>query len=423
MDENPSLIKDGGVVVSGSKIVEVGSFKELSKNYKPKKIIGGKGKAVLPGLINTHTHAAMVLMRGMADDISLKEWLERHIWPSEQKWLSPSFISDAVSLACLEMLKAGITTYNDMYFYEHVSANTAKKMGMRAVLGSGILDFPTKTAGSVEEYLKNAEEFIKAWKDDELITPCVAPHAVYTCNLETLKKAFLLSEKYDTLIHIHLSETRWEVAESLKRYGKTPGMLLEGLGILSRRLLAVHCIWLSDEEIEVFAKRGVGVSHCIESNLKLASGVAPVPKMLKAGIKVTFGTDGAASNNDLNIFSEMSTAAKLHKSVSDDPTTLPAKTVIKMATRWAGEALGLGGIIGSLEKGKSADLIVVDLLRPHLTPVYNIFSHIVYSMRPSDVETVMVNGKLVVDKGRLLTGDEEEILNKAGRWGERIKKG
>lgn len=421
MDEEGRVINDGAVVVSEGNIEDVGQFNEISKTYKAKRVLGGDSKAVLPGLINTHTHAAMVLMRGMADDIPLKEWLEKHIWPAEEKWLSPEFINDATELACLEMLKAGITTYNDMYFFEDVSARATKGLGMKAVLGSGILDFPSKTANTVTEYLHKAEEFIKAWNGDELITPCVAPHAVYTCSPDTLKKACRLAEKYNTLIHIHLAETRWEVNESLENYGRTPAMLLEGLGLLSERVLAVHCVWLLDEELEVLAKRGVSVSHCIESNLKLSSGIAPVPKMLKAGIRVTFGTDGSASNNDLNILSEMSTSAKLHKAVSEDPTILPAKMVLLMATRWAAEALGLGNVTGSLKKGNLADLIVIDLKKPHLTPLYNIFSHIVYSMRPSDVETVMVNGRVVVDNGRLLTGDEEEILEKAERWGKRIR--
>jgi len=431
MDEGSSVIEDGAVAVSGGKVVSVGPRKEILKQYRAKRILGGDGniagarspKAVMPGLINTHTHAAMALMRGMADDLPLKEWLEGHIWPAEEKWLGPEFVSDAVELACLEMLKAGITAYCDMYFFEDVSAKTAKRLGMRAALGSGVLDFPTKTAGSVDEYLRKAEDFITEWKGDALITPCIAPHAVYTCGPETLKRASAIAKKHDALLHTHLSETKWEVSEVQARYGKTPGTHLSALGVLEGRVLAAHCTWLTEEEIEVFASHGVGVSHCVESNLKLASGIAPVPRMLRAGIKVSFGTDGAASNNDLDILSEMSTAAKLHKAVSGDPTLLPAKTVVGMATRQAALAIGLGDVTGSLEEGKSADLIVLDLRKPHLTPVYNIYSHIVYSMRASDVESVMVAGNLVVDKGRLLTADEEEILEKARSWGRRIREG
>lgn len=423
MDDGVRVLRDGAVAVVGGRIAAVGTFGEVSRNYKAKKTIGGAGKAVMPGLINTHTHAAMVFMRGMADDLPLKDWLEGHIWPAENRWLSPRFIKDAVSLACLEMLKAGITTYSDMYFYEDVSAKTARQFGIRAVLGAGIVDFPTKTGSGRDDYLKKAEEFIKDCTGDELIVPAVAPHSAYACSPETLRMSSELAGKYNVLFHTHLAETKWERDEVKGKYGHTPVEILEAAGALEGRLVAAHCVWLTNREIELFAKKGVSVSHCVESNLKLASGIAPVPEMLKAGVRVTLGTDGAASNNDLNILSEMSTAAKLHKAVSGDPTALDAKTVLLMATRRAAEALGLGDVTGSLTEGKSADLIVIDLMKPHLCPVYNVESHIVYSARPSDVETVMVRGREVVKDGELLTADEDEILDKAVKWGERLRKG
>jgi 5-methylthioadenosine/S-adenosylhomocysteine deaminase len=422
MDETLGVLKDTALAISNGKIIEIGAFKEISRKYETKSLIGGSGRAILPGLINTHTHAAMVLLRGMADDLPLKQWLEGHIWPAENKWLGTEFINDAVELACIEMLKAGITTYNDMYFFEDVAAETTKRLGMRAVLGAGILDFPTKTTSGAEDCLEKAERFIDKWKEDELITPCVAPHAVYTCSAETLRKAKAIAIRHNVPVHIHLSETEWEVYEIKNKYGKTPGMLLNEIDFLSERVLAAHCVWLTDEEIDILAEKNVSVSHCIESNLKLASGIAPVLKMLRAGIKVTFGTDGAASNNDLNILGEMSTAAKVHKAVSKDPTALEAKTVLLMATRWAAEALRLQDV-GSLEPGKTADIIIINLEKPHLTPLYNIYSHIVYSMRPSDVESVMVNGKMVLNDGKLLNADEKEILKKAKNWGERITNG
>jgi 5-methylthioadenosine/S-adenosylhomocysteine deaminase len=362
----------------------------------------------------------MVYFRGIADDQPLKGWLENHIWPAENKWLSPEFISDAVELACLEMLKGGITTYNDMYFHEDAAAEASRRVGMRAVLGAGILDFPTKSARTLDKYFHNAESFVKNCKGDSLITPCIAPHALYTCSTETLKRAKRVADTHDIPIHIHLSETKWEMEEIRNRYGMMPVEYLESLGFLDERVLAAHCVWLTDHEIEILARRGVGVSHCIESNLKLASGIAPVVKMLKAGVKVTFGTDGAASNNDLNILSEMSTAAKLHKAVSGDPTALDAKTALLMATRWGAEVLGLGKFTGSIEEGKAADLVMANLDKPHLVPMYNIYSHIVYSMRPSDVEVVMVDGKVVVNDGKLMTADESEILSKAKNWCEKI---
>ncbi len=421
MDENQTVIKDGAVVVKGKAIIDVGSFDVISKKYSSKKIIKGKNTAVLPGLINTHTHAAMVYFRGMADDLPLKEWLEEHIWPAEKKWLCNDFVSDATGLACLEMLKAGITTYNDMYFFEDASSKAAKKIGMRAVLGAGIVDFPTVAGNSADEYLSKAERFIKEWQGDDLIVPCIAPHSAYTCSPETLKKVKELADKYNVMIHTHLSETKWEVEEIKGKYGLTPVAHLKKIGLLDENIIAAHCVWVDEKDIEVIAKHKVGVSHCIESNLKLSSGIAPVPDMLKAGVKVSLGTDGAASNNDLNILSEMSTAAKVHKAVSNDPTVLDAKKALLMATKCGADALGLGGITGSLEKGKAADIAIINLNKPHLTPLYDIYSHIVYSARPSDVETVFVNGKLVVDKGMLCTADEEEILSKARQWRGKIR--
>lgn len=420
MNENMDLIRGGAVAVKGSKIVDVNTSHNILKKYSSGEIIEGKDKVILPGFINTHTHAPMVYFRGLADDLPLKEWLEGHIWPAENHWLSPEFISDAVELACLEMLKAGVTTYNDMYFFGDSAAVATKKIGMRAVLGAGILDFPSASAKNTDEYLKNAARFSKDWKGDELITPCIAPHAIYTCSPDTFKKAKKLAEKFDLPLHIHLSETEWEVNEIISRYGKRPVAHLESIGFLDERVLAAHCVWLDNEEIEILAKRNVGVSHCIESNLKLASGIAPVVKMLKAGIKVTFGTDGAASNNDLSILSEMSTAAKVHKVMEKDPTVLNSKTALLMATRWGAEVLGLGNKIGSIEKDKFADIVIVNLKKPHLAPIYDVYSHIVYSAIESDVEQVFVNGRMVINNRMLITYSEGHILQKALEWGRKI---
>jgi 5-methylthioadenosine/S-adenosylhomocysteine deaminase len=262
---------------------------------------------------------------------------------------------------------------------------------------------------------------IEKWKGDELIVPCIAPHALYTCGPDTLKRAKAVAEKYEIPVHIHLSETEWEVREVMARYGKRPAEYLESLGFLDETVLAAHCIWMEDNEIELLAKRKVGVSHCMESNLKLASGFAPVATMINQGVKVSFGTDGAASNNDLNIMSEMSTTAKVHKALSQNPTVLDAKTILLMATRWGAEVLGLGNKTGSLEKGKAADMISININKPHLTPLYDVYSHIVYAAMASDVDMVMVNGKVLVNSGRLMTADEDEILDKARMWGEKIK--
>lgn len=421
MDRDLTVIRDGAVAIRDGKVEAVGRAAEIVSAYSAANMIGGSERAVIPGLVNTHTHAAMVYFRGLADDLPLKEWLEDHIWPAEAKWLSTDFVGDAVELACLEMLKAGVTLYNDMYFFGDAAGKATKRLGMRAVLGAGILDFPTAAAKTTDEYFSRAGEFIDAWKGDELITPCIAPHALYTCGPETLKRARRLADERDIPIHIHLAETQWEVSEVLSRYGKTPVRHLDSLGFLDKRVLAAHCVWLDEGEIGILAERGTGVSHCVESNLKLASGIAPVVKMLKAGVKVTFGTDGAASNNNLDVLGDLSTAAKLHKAVSGDPTALDARTALLMATRWAAEAMGLDTVTGSLEPGKAADLVLLDLNRPHLTPVYDIYSHLAYTARASDVETVMVSGRVLVNCGSLRSGEESAILEKARYWAGRIR--
>jgi 5-methylthioadenosine/S-adenosylhomocysteine deaminase len=423
MDAGLSVVKDGAVAVRGGKVLEVGTAADIRSKYSAARTVGGKGRVAFPGLVNTHTHAAMVYFRGLADDLPLKVWLEEHVWPAEGRWLSPEFVGDAVELACLEMVKGGITLYADMYFYGDAVADSTKKIGMRAAIGSGIVDFPTKTAANAGEYLANAEAFISRWRGDELIIPCIAPHSAYACGTETLKKAGGLSRRSGAPLHIHLSETQWEVAEIMRCYNKRPVEYLESLGLLNSLLMSAHCVWVEDDEIELLSKNKVNVSHCIESNLKLASGFAPVTEMISSGIKVTFGTDGAASNNDLNILSEMSTAAKVHKARANDPTVLDARTIVLMATRWGAEAMGLGDTTGSIEEGKAADIVIADIGKPHLVPLYDVYSHIVYSMRSSDIDTVLVNGRVIVESGRLMTADESEIIQKAIGWGKKISVG
>lgn len=421
MDGQLSVFEPGAVAVNSGRIVAVGPDAEIATAYQSRETLGGPNKVLFPGLINTHTHAPMVYFRGLADDLPLKVWLEEHIWPAEGRWLGPEFVADATGLACCEMLKAGITAYNDMYFFGDAIAQATKRCGMRAVIGVGILDFPSKSASTTEEYFANAESFIREWRQDDLILPAIAPHAPYTCSPSNMMRAKKVAEQYNVPLHVHLSETRWEVDEIRLRYGTTPIALLDNVGFLDELVLAAHCVWPTDEEIGILAERRVGVAHCIESNLKLASGIAPVAKMLAAGVKVTFGTDGAASNNDLNILSEMSTAAKLHKAISGDPTALKAEQALLMATRWAAETIGLGQVAGSIEPGKAADLVVADLSAPHLTPLYDVYSHIVYAMRPGDIETVLVAGKAVVNNRHLVQADEERILASAREWGLKVR--
>lgn len=421
MDSGLTVIEKGAVAIKGGRIAAVGPGEDILEKYCSRKIIGGDGFVAFPGLVNTHTHSPMVFFRGFADDLPLKVWLEEHIWPAENQWLSAEFVGDAVELACLEMLKAGITLFNDMYFYGNAIASTAKRIGMRAVVGSGIVDFPSRTANNADEYLSNADAFIRTWKEDGLITPCVAPHSPYACSPDTLRRAKKLSEEHSVPVHIHLSETEWEVGELMTRYRARPVAFLDSLGFLDETVTAAHCIWVENEEIETLAKRRVGVSHCIESNLKLASGFAPVVSMLAKGVRVTFGTDGAASNNDLNILGEMATAAKVHKALTKDPTALNARQVMLMATRWGAESLRLGGITGSIGEGKAADIVIADMRKSHLTPLYDVYSHIVYSMSAADIDTVIVNGSVVLDRRTLTTADEAEIMDKAFEWGKRIR--
>jgi len=422
MEGDLSVIRDGAVAVTGSDITAAGTFTDISGKYTSGNIIYGKNRVVFPGFINTHTHAAMVYFRGIADDLPLQVWLEQHIWPNEMKWLSSEFVADAVELACLEMLKAGVTTYADMYFFQNTAGKKLEKIGMRGVLGSGIIDFPWKdVAETPDDYFRNCEELINAWKGNALVTPCVAPHATFTCSPDKYIRAKEMADKHDVPLHTHLAETQFEVAECLKRYGKPPVEHLDSIGFLSERVSAAHCVWLTDREIEILANKKVGVAHCIESNLKLASGIAPLPKMLNAGVKVAFGTDGAASNNDLSVLGELSTAAKVHKGVALDATAVDSRTALLMATRNGAEILGLGDKTGSIRPGKRADIVIAGLDKPHLTPLYDIYSHITYCMRPGDIETVMVNGKILIDKGKPTTLDEAEILDKAKIWQKKIK--
>lgn len=411
---------DGAIAVKDGLILDLDTRSVIEEKYISDYTIGGTDKALMPGLVNTHTHAAMVYFRGMADDLPLRRWLEDHIWPAERRWLGPDFNRDATELACLEMLRAGITAFNDMYFYEDASAASVKRSGMRALLGAGIVDFPTAVAKTREEYLKKAESFIERWSDDDLISPSIAPHAPYTCGPETCREALAMANRYGVPLHTHLAETRWEVDEIRKKYGLTPIEYMDANGLLDGHIIAAHSVWSTEKEIDILAERDVKVAHCPGSNMKLASGIAPVAGMIAMGINVSLGTDGAASNNRLDILCEMSEAAKAQKAHSEDPTALPARTALLMATRWGAEAIGTGDRTGSLERGKLADILVIDLKKPHLTPLYDIYSHMVYSARASDIESVMVNGRLLVDNYNVLSLDEGGVISKAREWSRKI---
>ena len=416
MDEKLTEFRNGDIVIRDGKIIDIG---ENKKNEYFGKTIVCKNRIAIPGLINTHTHAAMTLLRGYGSDNPLKVWLEEYIWPAEGKLVSYEFVKDGTELAVYEMLRNGITTFVDMYFYENAVADVLTSVGMRGVLAGGILDFPVPGAKTPDEAIEKTEQFYKEYEKSEYITVAVGPHAPYTCSPETLKKAMSLADKYGLIYHIHLSETKFEVEQIKEKYGNTPIKHLDSLGLLKENVLAAHVVHPTDEEIDLMAEKGVKVAHCPESNLKLASGIAPIPKMLKAGVCVSVGTDGTASNDDLDIIGEISTSAKLHKGYNLDPTVVNAKEALLMATREGAKAINQYDKIGSLEIGKRADITLIDISQIHLNPLFDPYTQIVYSSKGSDVYTVLINGEIKVLNKNVLVLDKEELLEKAYIWKER----
>ncbi len=416
MDEKLTEFRNGDIVIKDGKIIDIG---ENKKNEYFGKTIVCKNRIAIPGLINTHTHAAMTLLRGYGSDNPLKVWLEEYIWPAEGKLVSYGFVKDGTELAVYEMLRNGITTFVDMYFYENAVADVLTSVGMRGVLAGGILDFPVPGAKTPDEAIEKTEQFYKEYEKSEYITVAVGPHAPYTCSPETLKKAMSLADKYGLIYHIHLSETKFEVEQIKEKYGNTPLKHLDSLGLLKENVLAAHVVHPTDEEIDLMAEKGVKVAHCPESNLKLASGIAPIPKMLKAGVCVSVGTDGTASNDDLDIIGEISTSAKIHKGYNLDPTVVNAKEALLMATREGAKAINQYDKIGSLEIGKRADITLIDISQIHLNPLFDPYTQIVYSSKGSDVDTVLINGEIKVLNKNVLVLDKEELLEKAYIWKER----
>jgi len=377
--------------------------------------------ALIPGLINAHTHTAMSLFRGLADDLPLMEWLQNHIWPAEEKWISPEFVADGTRLAMAEMLRGGTTCFNDMYFFPDEVARVADNAGMRAVVGLIVIDFPTVWAANADEYLHKGIEVHDHFRHNPLITTAFAPHAPYTVSDEPLQRIITYAEEMDIPIHMHLHETTHEVVEAFDNTGQRPLERLEALGLISPRLMAVHMTQLADEEIAHLATRGAHVVHCPESNMKLASGFCPVQQLLDAGINVALGSDGAASNNDLDMFGEMRSAALLGKITARDASAVSAANVLHMATLGGAKALGLETHIGSLEAGKAADITAVDLGALETQPVYHPISQLVYAAGREQVSDVWVAGQHLL-KGRALTTlNQQAIVNKARQWGKKIQ--
>jgi len=419
-DKNRTVINNGSVAIRKDTIVETGQAADLAAKYPDAELLAAEHGLIMPGLVNTHTHAAMACFRGLADDLPLMQWLQEYIFPVEAK-LTGEIVYQSTLLSLAEMIKSGTTSFCDMYLFAKDVARAAEKSGMRAWIGEVLYDFPSPNYGELAAGFTYVEELFNQYDNHPLINITVDPHAVYTCSPDLLKKLKKTAARHDALYVIHLAETGDEVNGSVERFGARPVMHLENLGILDSRVVADHCVMLTDAEIELLAKKNVKIAHCPESNMKLASGIAPVPRMLAAGLSVGLGTDGSASNNNVDMFGEMNSAAKLHKVNTLDPTAMPAETVLKMATVGGAEVLGAKDTIGSLEHGKKADLIVLDMNQPHLTPLFNIPSHMVYAARGADVIHSVINGRIVMKNRTLITLDEQEILAEVEKLGQKIQ--
>ena len=414
------VLEEHALAVDGGRIVDVLPAAFARQAFQPREVIELPDHVVLPGLVNIHTHAAMNLLRGLADDLPLMDWLQNHIWPAEGANVSYAFCADGVRLAAAEMIRGGTTCFNDMYFFPDATAAVAAEVGLRANVGLVVFDFPTAWAQNWEEYIHRGLEVHDRLRGDPLVRAVFAPHAPYTVSDAPLKRVRELATELGIGIQMHLHETAAEIEGGLQSGGKRPWQRLRELDLLGQDFIAVHMTQLTEAEIAEAGRLGVSVAHCPESNLKLASGFCPVTKLLAAGVNVALGTDGAASNNDLDMFGEMRTAALLAKGVSGDASALPAHAALRMATLAGARALGLEDRIGSLEKGKAADFIAVDLNRPATQPVYNVLSQLVYAASRDQVTDVYVAGRALLRDGKLLTLNEAETLAKAAEWRQRI---
>jgi 5-methylthioadenosine/S-adenosylhomocysteine deaminase len=421
MNRDRRVFENGFVAIRGGRIVDVGDATELkAKGYRQKRMIDARGKVILPGLVNTHTHIPMTLFRGIADDLDLQDWLTKYIFPAEAKNVTRDFVAAGARLGLAEMIRGGTTTYADMYYFEDAIAEETRKAGLRGVLGETVIDFPAPDNKTWDAALSFTESFVKRWKGDPLVTPAIAPHAPYTVSEDHLKVVKAFAEKHDVPILTHLAEAPTETKAIAEKHNTRPTLFLEKIGFLSGRLLAAHVIHVNDQEMEILKRREVGVAHCPQSNMKLSSGAAPIPRMLELSLRVGLGTDGAASNHDLSMWEEMDTAAKLHKLVTMTPTVVTADQALEMATIGGARALHLEKEIGSLEAGKRADLIVVDLGATHLTPMYNLRSHLVYAAKASDVTDTIVNGRVLMRNRRLMTLNEEAVKAAARQYQKQV---
>ena len=415
------LLSDYSIVIKDNKIIDLVRQSKVFSEYEADEIYQLTDHILIPGLINTHTHAAMSLFKGFADDLPLQDWLNNYIWPAEKKFVNSSFVRDGSILALSEMIKAGVTTFNDMYFYPDATAEASIELGVRSNIGLVVLDFPTNYASDPEDYLSKGFEFRDRWRNEDLITTSIAPHAPYSVSDEAFALINTYSEELGINIHLHLHETQREIDDSINRYGITPVQRLNNLGIINPSLIAAHCVYLNEQDIALLAKNKVSIVHNPSSNMKLGSGIADVAKMLKQNLNVSLGTDSSASNNRLDIMEEMRIASLLLKGTTKSPELLSATQAIKMATINGAKALGLESIIGSIEKNKIADLVAIDLNSIENQPIYNPLSTLVYSSSKSDVSYVWINGKVKLKEKKLVNVDEEKIMQTAKIWQTKIK--
>jgi 5-methylthioadenosine/S-adenosylhomocysteine deaminase len=421
MDRAGRVLSPGALAIDGRDIVGIDTPGAIGAKFSARDTVDATSQVVLPGLVNTHTHAPMVLYRGMADDLALKEWLEKYLFPAEAKTVTAEFVRAGTRLAALEMIQSGTTTYADMYYFEEEIARVTKEAGLRGVLGETIIQFPSPDAKTPADAVARAERFIEEFAADDLIVPALAPHSMYTLDAPTLKAVRAAADRLRAPVLIHLAETKEEVATARTRHKATPIEYLESIGFWGPRTLAAHGVWLSAADMALLARRHVGVAHNPESNMKLASGAANVVAMRRAGMIVGLGTDGAASNNDLDMFEAMRQASFLAKLHTMDPRALPARTTLEMATIEGARALGMDAEIGSLEPGKRADLIAVSMTAARQTPMYDPLSHLVYVTRGDDVKTTIVNGRVLMRDRKMLTLDEAEVLREARTMAERVR--
>ncbi len=415
------VIVNGAVAIDHDVIVAIDTADAIGAKYDGAESIDARDQVIMPGLVNTHGHAAMVLYRGLGSDLALMDWLNQYIFPAEKKTVSPDFVRVGTRLAALEMIESGTTTFTDMYYFEGDVAEATRESGLRAVLGESVIKFPVADAATPEEGLARAEKFIQEWKTDALITPAVAPHAPYTLEPDTLKAVRALANKYDVPMLIHLSETQDEQKQIADRFHMTPTALLESLGVWTGKSVGAHGVWVNDDDMKILAKRGVGLSHNPESNMKLASGTAQVIKWIAAGVHTGLGTDGAASNNDLDMFEAMRQAAFLHKLANMDPRAMPASQALDLATRGGADVLGMSQKIGSLEVGKQADVITVSMDGARQTPVFDPVSQLVYVTRGDDVRNTVVAGKILMKDRQVTTLRRADVLRDARAMAERVR--